>query len=104
MLCVSPQLREVGRKFRSLHDSSKKECEKLKDELKEKASRFEAVNKENEELKKKLEEMPAQSEAATSSELEDKNKMQVCCPSWCCILSRVLNGSLWFSFLEVSFR
>ena len=82
-VCVSFQLREVGRKFRSLHDSSKKECEKVKDELKEEKEKATVMNKENEELKKKLEEMPAQSEAATSLELEDKNKVQVC---WHCSL------------------
>ena len=89
-MCVSPQLREVGRKFRSLHDNSKKECEKLKDELKEEKEKATVTNKENEELKKKLEEMPAQSEAATSSEQEDKSKVQVCCSSWRCFSHMLL--------------
>ena len=69
------QLREVGRKFRSLHDGSKKDCEKLKEELKEEKERTSSLEKEKEELKKKLEETPAQSGAAASSEQEDRTKV-----------------------------
>ena len=73
---VLSQLREVGRKFRSLHDNSKKECEKLKEEMKEEKEKGSNLEKEVEELKKKVEETPAQSGAPASSELEDKNKVQ----------------------------
>ena len=72
------QLREVGRKFRSLNDNSKKDCEKLKEQLKEKEERIsslENLEKENEELKKKIEEAPAQSAAPASSEQEERIKV-----------------------------
>ncbi len=69
------QLREVGRKFRSLHDASKKEGEKLKEQLKEKEDSLENLEKEKEELKKKIEETPAQSGTPASSEQEDRIKV-----------------------------
>lgn len=70
------QLREVGRKFRSLHDGSKKDCEKLKEELKEEKERTSNLEKENGELKKKVEETPAQSGAPASSEQEERIKVK----------------------------
>ena len=69
------QLREVGRKFRSLHDASKKDCEKLKEELKEEKERTSSLETEKEELKKKIEETPAQSGAPASSEQEERIKV-----------------------------
>lgn len=78
MLSTLTQLREVGRKFRSLHEGSKKDGEKLKEQLKEKEERIsslENMEKENEELKKKIEEAPAQSGAPASSEQEERIKV-----------------------------
>ena len=69
------QLREVGRKFRSLHDGSKKECEKLKEELKEAKEKTSSLEKEKDDLQKKVDEAPAQSGAPASSEHEDKIKV-----------------------------
>ena len=69
----------MGRKFRSLHDGSKKECEKVKEELKEereKGATVDELRKENEELKKKIEETPAPSEASGSSEKDQKIKVR----------------------------
>lgn len=71
-------MREVGRKFRSLNDNSKKECEKLNEELKKEKEKTNSLEKENEELKKKVEETPAQSGAAVSSEQEEKIKVKQC--------------------------
>ena len=68
MFCVFPQLRDVGRKFRHLHEGSKKEVEELKTETTE--------------LKKKLEEAQASSESASalpppSTDDADKTKVGV---------------------------
>lgn len=69
------QLREVGRKFRSLYDGSKKDCEKLKEEQKEEKEKTSNLEKQNEELKKKIEEAPAQSGAPASAEQEERTKV-----------------------------
>ena len=58
------QLRDVGRKYRTLHEESRKELE--------------GVKAENSELKKKLEDVPPPSEATSAaSASEIANKIQV---------------------------
>ena len=66
MLCSShthtPQLRDVGRKYRSLSEETKKEAE--------------ALRAERDELKKKVEEAPPISETTpTTSEIAEKNQV-----------------------------